>query len=128
MVAVTIDRPVREYHVGVFGSQKPGETLIVGAIHNSAAVILARENGASLQNSTGVLRFRGADVATAVEAWSAAETLAAIQIQEHQIVPEFAIARNRPGAAAFWIAGVAPRNDYFQPLCGRLCQKGQRRD
>jgi len=127
MIAMAINRPMRENHVGAFGAEHARERLIMRGIDDRTAVVLAGESGSGFQESTCVLGFRGSNCATAIEARSAAEPLAAIQVQQNDVVAQFTIARDRPGAAAFRVAGMAACHNDLQGLRGRFSQERQNR-
>ena len=127
MIAVAVDRPVRENHVGAFGRDDAREGLIMRGIDDRTAVILAGESGPGFKESTGVLSFRGSNCGTAIETRSAAEPLAAIQVQQYNVVAQFAVARDRPGAAAFRVAWMAACHNDLQGLRRRFSQQRQSR-
>jgi hypothetical protein len=127
MVAMAVDWPVRENYVGAFGSQQAREVLVMRGIDDRAAVILAGEGGSGFKGSTGALGFRGSNRGTAIEAGSAAEPFAAIQVQQNNLVAQVAIARHRPGAAAFRVSWMAARHDDLQGLRRRFSQQRQSR-
>jgi hypothetical protein len=66
MVAVMVDRPLGEHHVGVLAAEDARETVVMRGIDDGAAVDLVRENSARLQASAGALGFGGADGRAAV--------------------------------------------------------------
>ena len=122
MIAVAIDRPVRENHVRAFGGEDARKGLIMQGIDDGTAVILAGESGVGFKPSTGVLGFRGSNCGTAIEARSAAEPLTAIQVQQNNVMAQVAIACDRPGAAAFRVAWMAACHDDLQGLRRRFSQ------
>lgn len=114
MVAVPVDGPLGEHHVGIFAGEKAREALIVWGIDDRAAVVLAGKNGARFQTSTSSLGFGGANGAAAVEARAAAESLAAVEIEQDHLMSQIGVAGDGPAAAALRVARMAARDDDFE--------------
>jgi len=74
---------------------------------------------------TGLEGFGSAYSGAASKARSAAEPLAAIEVQQNHLMAEIRVARDRPGAAAFRVARMTARDDDLEGLRGRFCQEGQ---
>ena len=51
MVAVTVNRPLRENHVGFFGYEDPREGLVMWDVDNRAGVYLAGKSGPGFQRN-----------------------------------------------------------------------------
>jgi hypothetical protein len=58
MVAMAVDGPLGEYHIGAFRSEHASESLIVWGVNESAAVVLAGESGTGLNSSSTVCSRR----------------------------------------------------------------------
>ena len=123
MVAVTVDGPLGEYHIGALDREHASESVIVRGIDDGAAVVLAGESGTGLKNLTSLPGFGGADGCAALEAGSAAESLTAIQVQQYDLMAKPGVARDGPGAAAFRVARMTAGDDDFEGLQFR--QEGQ---
>lgn len=111
MIAMMIDRPVRKHYVGRFGREYPGKLLVMLRIDDGASVVLAGKCSSCVKNTAGILSFSASDTAATVERRSAAVSLAAIEIQQNNLVPESRISRNSAATAAFRIPWVAARHD-----------------
>ena len=102
-----IDRPLGKDQVRCFVAQNAAESLIMGRIYHGAAIDLAGESGARLENGAGLLRFGGADGGATMQALRATKALAAIEIEQRHPVAEIGEAGDGSGATAFRVARMA---------------------
>ena len=125
MGAVMVDGPLREDDVGLFGGKEAREAIVVRRIDNGLPVDLVGERGAGFQDLAGILRFGGADARTTVEARGAAESLAAIEIEQNDLVAQRRVAGDGAGTAAFRIARMSAGDDDLQRFRGSLREQGR---
>jgi hypothetical protein len=117
MVAVMVDGPLRQHHIGLLRSEQPAESLIMRVIDNGPSIVLAGETGPRSKALAGLLGFAGADSGTAIKARPAAKPLAAIQVQQNYFMAEIGEQRDSPCAASFRIARVPARHNDLQRRC-----------
>jgi hypothetical protein len=125
MVAMTVDGPLGEHHIGAFGGELASESLAMRGVDDSAAVVLAGEGGAGPEYPASLAGFGGTDAGTAPEAGSAAEALAAVQVQQNHLMTELGVTGDRSSAAAFRVTRMTTSDDYLEGGRGGPCQERQ---
>ncbi len=113
MVAMTIEGPLGQERVGLFGVEESSESLVVWRVNDGATIILASEEGSSVENAAGVLSFGGADRRAAIERGAAAITFTPIEVEEHDLGTKRSEAGDGTCATAFGVAGVTAGNHDF---------------
>jgi hypothetical protein len=115
VIAMLVNGPLRENDVWLLGVEQALEVLVMGAVNNGVAIDLSRENRTGFQNLAGLLRFGGPDGSALCGTAAAAETFAAIQIKQNNLMAERRIAGNRAGTTAFGVARVAAYHYHLEP-------------
>jgi hypothetical protein len=114
MVAVTVDGPLSQNYVRLFGIEQATESLIVCVIDNGAAIELAGESGTGSKTLASLLGLFGTDVGAAIQSSPATEPLAAIQIEQNHLMAEIGVKCDSSRAAAFRVARMTARHDYLE--------------
>ena len=112
MVAVLVDRPLGDDHVGPLGLQDFAEFVEVRRVEDCLAVDLPRIGGARLQNLARLAGLLHADVGGSSPLRR--RPLAVVQVKEDDLVTELVIARNGSAATVLRIAGVPTGDNDFQ--------------
>ena len=116
VVGVTVDGPVSEEYVGLFGFDQGSEFFVMSTVDDSVPIALRGEDRAGFQNFTGSFRFGHADVGGGLGSCFGTAFLAAIQIQDYYFVALVGVARDGSSAAVFGISWVASRYHHFEFL------------
>ncbi len=85
MIAMPVNRPVREDDVRLQGFQNEPERVIVRGVHDGFAVHLTRERGGCVQNPAGLSRFRGSQRAALAGRGACTALFPAIEIQQRDL-------------------------------------------
>src|SRR5262245_33403688 len=120
MVAVVIDRPLREHHVRAFRRERAAERLIVRAIDDCPPIVLPGKFCTGFENLASLLGFGGAYAGALPERCPTAIPFSMIQVEQHYLVAEFRVASDSPGAAAFRIARMAAGDHNLERRRDRL--------
>ena len=114
MVAVPVDGPMGEDDVGLFRGEQAREAVIVKRVDDGAAVDLVGEGGVGFQDAAGTPGFSRADGGAAVQAGRAAISLAAVEIEERDVVAKRGVAGDGAAASTFGVAGMSAGDDDLQ--------------
>ncbi len=111
-----IDRPLREYDVGLLGGDDLREGLVVLIVYDGASVVLICEGGVGFQDAACFDGFGGSDFRTMAESGGSAIAFASVQIEQSYLMAEIGVAGDGSRAATFGISGMASGDDDLQSL------------
>lgn len=114
MIAVAVDWPVSKDDIGSLRLEEAGEILVMRRIDDRVAIMLSCKHGAGVKDTARILGFGRANSRTATKARSSAESVAAIQVEQNDLMAEIAIAGDGSGTAAFRVAGMAADHHNFK--------------
>ena len=99
MIAVRVDRPVRENQVGLLGFQHLAKVIVPARAHLGAAIDLTGEDRSGLQDLAGFVTLGGANHRGLLMTLALDSRLAPRQIEGHNLVPKVGVPRHRSAAA-----------------------------
>ena len=115
MIAMGVDGPLRENHIGLFSIQESTALVIVRVINYGAAIRLAEERGARFQDLTCFRSFPGTHGSALRCIGPLAEPFSAIQVQYDDVVAKTGVSRDGSTASALRITRMPARNNNLQP-------------
>src|SRR5450755_2108542 len=122
MVAMSIDGPMGEEHIGPLGIDHIAEFPIVLLVYDGMPIALAGENGARFENFAGSSGFGNPHIGSSSGGGFGTGLLPAIQIEQRHIMALIGITGNGSPTSVFRISGVATGDDHLQLSAGgRLC-------
>ena len=117
MVAVGVDGPVGEHHVGVLAVDEFAHLLISLQVHLRVAVNLAHENVPCASDAAGVLALHHTNGSCLVVALASNSCLAAGEVDTHHLMAGIGEQTHRATAARLRVIGVRPNHQDLAPSC-----------
>jgi len=130
VIAMAVNGPVREEDIGLLGLEQPPKFLIMSGVDNRIPIAVRRKGGAGFEYFAGFPGFRDAHPAARARIFLRTTLLAAIQIQQDDLMSQIRVARNRAAAAILGIAGMTAANHHLELVIGaeRLHKSTRERD
>jgi hypothetical protein len=123
MIAVAVNRPLREHHVRHFRVKPAAHFVIVSAIYNGSAVPLTKESRTGFQDLARLLRFGRSHRTALRRVIPVTISFAAIQVQQHRFMSQVRITSDGTGASAFRISWMATGHHDLEPARWGRSQK-----
>jgi len=115
VVAVIVDRPLRQYEIRLFGFEQPAKVVAVSRVYTGFAVDLIRETRLRFQDLARLPSFGDACRAALRCGSIRAALLTAIEVKQSDfVVLQVGESSNRAAAAVFRIPGMASSDNHLQ--------------